>query len=69
MLPCTYTEHPTNEWTLKFLVYADHLCNKATVRGNVPMLRFMISGMPWTYTHTMSTNDVKTFHLELLKYV
>jgi len=49
-------------------VYADHLRSKATVRGNAAMLRFMISGMLWTYTHT-STNDVKTFNLELLKYV
>jgi hypothetical protein len=24
----------------------------ATVRGNAAMLRFMISGMPWTYKHT-----------------
>jgi len=69
------------KWILKFLVYADRLCSKATVRGNATILRFMISGMPWTYihththtnththTHTMSTNDVQTFHLELLKYV
>jgi hypothetical protein len=57
------------KWTLKFLVYADRLCSETTERGNAAMLRFMISGMPWTYTHTMSTNDVKTFCLELLKYV
>ena len=65
------------KWTLKFLVYADHLCSKGTVRGNAAMLTFMISGMPWKYTHTLthththtiSTNDVKTFHLELLKCV
>lgn len=40
------------KWILKFLVYGDRLCSKATVRGNATMLRFMISGMPWMYTHT-----------------
>jgi len=40
------------KWTLKFLVYADRLWSKATVRGNAAMLRFVISGMPWTYAHT-----------------
>jgi len=33
-------------------VYADHLRSKATVRGNAAMLRFMISGILWTYIHT-----------------
>jgi len=36
------------KWTLKFLEYTDHLCSKATVRGNAAMLRFTISGMLWT---------------------